>query len=117
MGRKKIGRTRAALPALLVKAFAEIGVTARFEAEHLRPATGYWRTDIRADVYRWEGSGEKQIEDGTWMGISVDSWDTMTDCVRHGVEVSRDGAGYDASAKRSRTHPAVLRAEARKAAQ
>lgn len=105
----RIGRTRERLPGFLVKAFADIGITARFEPKYLRPAEGYWRTSIYADVYRWEGQGEMLLSDGSWSTISVDSWDTMTDCVRHGCTVSKDGVSFDAHANKSRTHPALLR--------
>ena len=101
--RRKIGRIRAALPDVLVKAFADKGLTAEFEAEDLRPATGSWRTDFRLDVYRWEGQGRLFFpDDGIWLPITVDSYCTMTDCVRYGVSVERDSRGtvtqYDAYA-------------------
>jgi hypothetical protein len=61
----------------------------------LRPAKGAWRTDVRQDVYRWEGSavthGYAQLPDG--LDVSLASWDTMTDCVRHGIILGRGDAG------------------------
>lgn len=112
--RQKIGKTRESLPGILVKAFAEIGITARFDAKHLRPATGHWRTSVYADVYRWEGSGEMLQSDGSWITISVDSWDTMTDCVHHGCTVlAGRPTVFDASANKTRIHPVILRAAKR----
>ena len=67
----------------LIELIEQIG----FRSVRLRPANGTWRTAIRRDIYRWEGSGISagyvHLPDG--MGVSFASWDTMTDCVRYGV--------------------------------
>ena len=65
-----------------------------FRDLRLWEAEGYWRTDIRADVYRWEcqaiTSGRTDYSDG--LTVSLCSWNTMTDCVRFGFEIKRDDA-------------------------
>lgn len=88
------GRTRQRLRALLEGR--------GFHVDRLEPAQGYWRTDVRADVMRWEGSaqvyGWPGISDG--LMVSLGSWNTMTDCVRNGIEIERDGGMFfDVSAK------------------
>lgn len=84
---RRAGRTRTRLAKLLEAAFAKVGMAVRVDPEDLHPAKGYWRTDSRADVYRWEGwasSGRDSWE-------SVVSWHTMTELLR-GVELIRDRA-------------------------
>lgn len=107
---KRVGKTRKRLALKLEAAFLAIGEVAMVEAEALRSAAGYWRTDYRADTYRWEGQCRVRLSDGSWMAFGLDSWDTMTDCVRSGVTVERDRASYLASANESRVHPVVARA-------
>lgn len=69
------GRVRVALAALLSK---ETG--RQVNPEDVVPATGWWRTDCRADCYRWEiATGPSKLVLG--------SWDTMTECVRNGITV------------------------------
>lgn len=53
----------------------EIGI----QVETCNPATGYWRTSIYADVYRWEFTG-------TIDGVTVcgGCWETMTKCAKSG---------------------------------
>lgn len=68
----------------------------------LWPAKGHWRTDSRADVYRWEGQafavGRSDYRDG--FRVSFCSWETMTACVRFGFELQRDGgASFEAVLK------------------
>ena len=61
----------------------------------LWPAQGHWRTDVRADVYRWEGQGTK---DGHVVLLCC--WDTMTKCVRNGITVTHErGWSYEIHAK------------------
>ena len=57
-----------------------------FRDVKLWPAQGYWRTDSRADVYRWEGQG------ATLLGLPVNfaSRDTMTQCVRDGIVLDKE---------------------------
>lgn len=108
---KHVGRVRERLARMLEAAFTAIGEEASVQASELRPATGYWRTDHRADAFRWEGRCRVRLKDGTWTVRGLDSWDTMTDCVRSGVTIERDRHSFLASANESRTHPVVLRAQ------
>jgi hypothetical protein len=67
-----------------------------FRDVRLHSARGYWRTDSHADVMRWEGQGE------TILGLPVTfgSWNTMTACVRQGIELDKErGAYFEVSAK------------------
>lgn len=74
-----------------------------FSNVELRPATGHWRTSVMADVHRWDGFGTSGGLHGVPAGsrVTFSSWDTMTACVRRGIEISRDGASwqFDVSAK------------------
>lgn len=44
---------------------------------------GYWRS--AADCYRWEGTGKHP--DFEKLMVIVSSWETMTQCVRYGIEI------------------------------
>jgi len=61
----------------------------------LRAAQGSWRTDVRLDVYRWEGTGRvtKRSDLPVGMFVTFASWDTMTSCVRRGVELDKGDSG------------------------
>ena len=78
--RWRIGRTRVRLAEMLTA----LGYTAR--PEDLRPQLGAWRTDRRLDVCRWEGT----VLGPDGMTRLIQSWDTMTACVRRGIEVTPD---------------------------
>lgn len=54
----------------------------------LRDAKGHWRTSKYADVYRWEGVARRLIN-GVLTEVSLASWETMTYCARHGIEIGR----------------------------
>jgi hypothetical protein len=84
-----IGRTRIRLARMIEAKLRDLGHSVRVDPARLDPAQGYWRTDSRADVMRWEGWFEREIEPGRWMRQSICSWDTMTDCVR-GFEIWQD---------------------------
>lgn len=45
---------------------------------NLWPSAGSWRTDIRLDVYRWEGSATNPVGHT----VTLCSWFTMTDLVK-----------------------------------
>lgn len=84
-----VGKVRQRLAAKLVKAFADdYGIALRVDPARLSPAQGVWRTDMRMDVCRWEGWGEIKVGE-RWMNCSIDSWDTMTACLR-GLSVDRE---------------------------
>jgi hypothetical protein len=73
-----------------------------FQVDALTAAQGYWRTDVRADVNRWEGAGRANGRAGLSNGTRVQfsSWDPMTLCVRNGIQVASDGmaTSFDVSA-------------------
>lgn len=99
---RHVGRVRKKLADVLIDAFEAIGKTIRVDPARLRPATGHWRTDIHADVFRWEGQIEMLLEDGvTWMTFGMNSWDPMSDCIK-GLTLSRDGAAFEAHANEAR---------------
>lgn len=63
----------------------EIVIPLLWTADHLWPATGYYRTDRRADCWRWEGMARAVRPDGTtWNAGSVGGYTTMTDLCRPG---------------------------------
>lgn len=109
-----VGRTRIRLAEKLKEEFAKMGVEVRIDPKLLRAAQGRWRTDFRADVYRWEGSFEKQLEDGSWAQQTISSWDTMTDCAK-GLEIYNEDRPWwwDVSALTSRTPPIIARLKQR----
>lgn len=64
------------------------------EPEDIRPALGHYRSSRYADVYRWDAwcvTRDFAIPDATYpngIRINLASWDTITDCVRYGFELS-----------------------------
>lgn len=84
------------------------------QPEWLRPAQGYWRSDFQADVYRWEGKFLRKLEDGSWFICTIDSWSTMTDCVRHGIDIDREKAWQFNCYAKQNSEPPVFEATARK---
>lgn len=81
---EKIGRTRRKLARLLSEA---TGLT--FLPEKVYPTVGWQRTStsILNDSFRWSAVPEEKARP------MLDSYDTMTDCVRYGVEIS-DGEAF-----------------------
>jgi hypothetical protein len=55
----------------------------------LVPARGYWRTDHRAPVVRWEGHGASVLG----LPCNFSSWNTMTECVRKGIVLDKEVGG------------------------
>lgn len=74
------GRTRRRLAGLLAR--HGIAVNLLFAAQ------GRERSDPREDIYRWEAWGV----DSDGLRVSLCSYDTMTSCVRRGIELVR---GHD----------------------
>jgi hypothetical protein len=104
------GRVRVRLAEMLAARLHADGYTVRFNPETLRPAQGYWRTDFRADVYRWEGSFEIYRHE-EWTQVMVDSWSTMTDCIR-GFDYEWDRPYHlEVFARQERLHPVQARAK------
>ncbi len=61
-----------------------------FSSIEIYPQYGHWRSSPYADVVRWEGTAVRGDET---ISRRVYSWDTMTACVRYGIEVSACGKG------------------------
>ncbi len=53
-----------------------------FRDIELFPAKGHWRTSRFADVMPWEGRGIDILRGGP---VNFGCWETMTECVRHGI--------------------------------
>jgi hypothetical protein len=91
----KPGRLRVALAEKLQAQFPSLSVQGPdgsitvipllFEAEKLYPATGYYRTDSRADVWRWEGTVQGVRADGRTFNLQgIGGYTTMTELCRKG---------------------------------
>jgi hypothetical protein len=62
-------------------------------------ATGFHRTDPASDAFRWTASCRIP---GLQVGPVIDSYDTMTECARHGIILVKDArraATYEATAR------------------
>lgn len=80
------GSTTIKLCELLAAELTKQGHQVRMNPDAISGVTGYWR---KADCYRWEGYFEI-FQFDKWQKISIGCWDTMTECVRKGVEVEWD---------------------------
>ena len=70
----------------------------KLNEEDLKPVKGQWKA---ADVYRWEA----QVFDEDWNPVTINSWDTMTRCVKAGITVNEDGyREYEISARYQPSH-------------
>lgn len=105
---RRAGRVRHALAKLLSSELSRDGHLVRVDPEKLWPAEGYWRSDHRADCYRWEGqievfdpkapevkyysAGEvvRQREAG-WRLVQVASYERMSDILKRGFVYSLVG--------------------------
>lgn len=52
----------------------------------VKPVSGYWK---KQDVFRWEA--RLHFEGRV---VQVSSWETVSDCVRFGIEMHREDGGY-----------------------
>lgn len=98
---RTVGTLRIKLCAMLIAAFKAQNIELVLTPDRIQPAQGRNRTDRRMDVYRWEAFGKIVVAGGSPGGISctIDSWDTVTDCVRYGIGVNCDnGYSFDAYA-------------------
>lgn len=70
----------------------------------LKPVSGYWK---KMDVYRWESVVKTGVDEGSGLGgrtVLVVSWDTMTECVRNGIEVvEKNPYSFEVHAKEKST--------------
>jgi hypothetical protein len=85
MATQRPGRVRTKLAELLTAA----GYACT--AEMLRPQQGVWRTDDRFDVCRWEG---EVVETKTARVFLIQSWSTMSDCVKSWLRIAPDERNY-----------------------
>jgi hypothetical protein len=77
-----IGRTRQRMAALLQREIPTLnGAPIIWTAENVRPAQGWYRTDPRADCYRWSAIAHGAESN---LVLSVDSWHTMTEILKAG---------------------------------
>lgn len=96
--RRKPRSIRSRLVDHLLDAFTAAGKHAGIADDDLQPARGHWRTSPYADVYRWEAYIHLEDVPHT---VHLVSWDTMTECVKRGVEVEWDPSilAWDVTAK------------------
>ncbi|MFI5298204.1 MAG: hypothetical protein ACHREM_08915 [Polyangiales bacterium] len=91
----RAGRIHRRLVALLnAEGFGDVRILA---------AQGHYRSDSRADAYRWEGTA---LRDG--VTVELTSWETMTKCVHAGIVATRDhvhATWYDVSTRVDGTLP------------
>jgi hypothetical protein len=102
------GRARLKLAEMLAKRLHTDGREVRLDPSLLWPARGYWRTNIEADVYRWEGQFEIWRHE-KWNKISIVSWSCMSDCIRGFDYAFATAYRVEVFAISDRTHPASLR--------
>jgi len=55
-----------------------------YEVHFFVIARGWYRTSRCADCFRWEA----WATDKDGYRVLLSSWDTMTDCLKHGIEIS-----------------------------
>lgn len=89
------------------------------DPNEIYPAMGWYRTSKYADVQRWEAVVRwAPIQKGSNGALgNIGSWDTMTDCIRFGIELRRDGNrahDFDAMSKNPTNHPPSQRPATRK---
>lgn len=95
-----VGVTRSRLGKAITKAFKAAGIEAFVDPGKLRPAQGRWRSDVRMDVVRWEGSIEV-FQNDKWNIARISSWDRMANCVK-GFTIWRErGWHYEVGARRA----------------
>ena len=75
-----IGGVRTRLAKLIADVFTEAGFKATCEPKDLYPALGFWKHN-RADVKRWEGY-ISIWRHGKMARVAINSWDSMTDCLK-----------------------------------
>lgn len=66
---------------------AELLKAEGYEMDMILPAQGVYRSSPFHDCYRWEGWGKRP---GVNINIYFSSWDTITACVRNGIEIAPD---------------------------
>lgn len=70
--------------------------------EDVYPAKGAYRTNKMLDNYVWEAFGRSR-GGGSGMVWSFQSYDTMSECVKHGITfIPITGSSFDVNAKSQR---------------
>lgn len=90
--------TRRRLAKRIEEAFlAQHGLVVVVNPERISFPSGFYRTNPHGDFYRWTAFCEF---DGTRVGPSVDSYDSATDCGKHGIILDRlpHNRGWEATA-------------------
>ncbi len=82
VSRRKVGRVRIKLAEKLQEQLRAIGVDCDVYPEDLLAAEGYYRIGRYEECYRWTGVITVRLESGGEKTCLLDSWDTMTDCVK-----------------------------------
>lgn len=92
MSSPDVGRTRKRLADVLSKAITEQrGQTVLVKPDDLHPAQGWYRTSksYQNEALRWDGWGHIN---GMNVTIRLISYVPMTDLLRNGIELSKEGA-------------------------
>lgn len=111
MRRRGPGRVRQKLAEMLAKRLSDDGLPCRVSPDDLHAAQGHYRTDWRADCYRWEGSVGAYVGDGDkTVSRRVYSYSPMTDCIRgFDWDFDKHGMDIDVTAINERKHPPARR--------
>lgn len=74
----------------IIDEFERLGFGCILYPGDFRTADGFWR---RCDVYRWQIYVQlaEVGGNGRWDQVELSSWDTLTACGRHGIEISFKG--------------------------
>lgn len=79
--------TRRRLAKRIEEAFAEQhNIIVSCDPETISFATGFYRTSNQSDMYRW--TAPCRLE-GLTVGPVLDSYDTATECVKRGINITR----------------------------
>lgn len=93
MGQVPPGRVRVKLAEMLAEKLTAAGYEVRTDPAKLWPNQGYWRCQVvKADVMAWTGQIEV-FKHGKWDTASVQSWETMGECVR-GFSIKEESYQY-----------------------
>ena len=63
----------------------------------IHPVSGYWK---KQDVYRWEAF---TTPSGDVISKAINSWDTITDCLKYGFEIDFEDGEFIVSSGKSLT--------------
>ena len=75
---------------LLRDEYEKLGIMCNIFPGDFRTADGFWR---RVDVFRWQIYVELYCADRKWRREEISSWDTLTECGRHGITIDYSNRG------------------------